>query len=49
MSILLVCAQVIAGDTEWGAFNRNLAEAVVLDCAHFIVAGFSCLLSYAVP
>ena len=30
---------MIAWDTEWGAVDRNQAEAVLLECAHFIVAG----------
>ena len=32
----------MACETEWRAVDRNIAEAVVLDCAHFIVA--SCIL-----
>ena len=30
----------MACDTEWRAVNKNLAEAVVYDCALFIVTGF---------
>ena len=37
MAILLGCAQVIARDTECRAVDKNLVEAVVLDCAIFIV------------
>ena len=40
IAILLVFARVIAWDTEWRAFDRKRAEAVVSDCAHFIVAIF---------
>ena len=40
--ILSVCAWVIAYETEWRAVDRNLEEAVVSDCARFIVA--SCVL-----
>ena len=29
---------MIAWDTEWGAVDRNQAEAVLSECAHFIVA-----------
>ena len=35
---LLVCAQMMACDTEWSTVNRNLVEAVVSDYACFIVA-----------
>ena len=35
--ILSVCALVIAWETEWRAVDRNLEEAVVSDCARFIV------------
>ena len=31
-------ARFMACDTEYRAVDRNLAEAVVSDCAHFIVA-----------
>ena len=41
-AILSVCARVIAWETEWRAVDRNLAGAVVSDCACFIVA--SCVL-----
>ena len=41
-AILSVWAQVIAWETEWKTVNRNLVEAVVSDCAHFIVT--SCVL-----
>ena len=33
-------ARVIAWDTEWRAVDKNIAEAVVSDCAQFIVASF---------
>ena len=35
--ILLVFAQVIAWDAEWRAVDRKRVEAVVSDCACFIV------------
>ena len=38
--ILLVCAQMMACDTEWRAVNRNIAEAVVFICACFIVTRY---------
>ena len=38
MDILLVFARVIAWDTDWREVDRKLAEAVVSDCARFIVA-----------
>ena len=38
IAILRLFAQVIAWDTEWRAVDRNRAEAVLLDCACFIVA-----------
>ena len=38
MAILLVFARMIAWDTEWRAVDRKRAEAVVLECARFIVA-----------
>ena len=41
MAILLGCAQDIARDTECRAVDKNLVEAVVLDCASFIIAIFS--------
>ena len=41
-AILSVCALVISWETEWRAVDRNLAEAVVSDCARFIVV--SCVL-----
>ena len=41
-AILLLWAQMMAYDTEWREFIRNLAETVVYDCALFIVA--SCVL-----
>ena len=40
--ILLVWVWMTACDTEWRAVDRNLAEAVVSECALFIVA--SCVL-----
>ena len=40
--ILSMFARVIAWETEWRAVDRNLAEAVVSDCAQFIV--MSCVL-----
>ena len=40
MAIFLVFARVIAWKTEWRAVDRNRAEAVVLDCARFIVVSF---------
>ena len=51
MAILLVFAQLIDWYTEWRAVDRKRAEAVVSDCAHFIVASLvlplilRCLLS----
>ena len=47
-AILSVFARFVAWETEWREIDRNLAEAVVSDCDCFIVASFSCLLSYAV-
>ena len=38
ISILLVFARVIAWDTEWMAVYIKQAEAVLSDCACFIVA-----------
>ena len=38
IAILRLFARVIAWDTEWRAVDRNRAEAVLLDCACFIVA-----------
>ena len=38
IAILLVFARVIAWDTEWRTVDRKLAEAVLSDCACFIVA-----------
>ena len=35
--ILLVCAQMLACDTECRAVDRNIVEAVVFICACFIV------------
>ena len=37
IDIFLVCAQIMACDTECREVNMNLAEAVVYDCALFIV------------
>ena len=37
-AVLLVCAQMMACDTEWRAVDRNLADDVVSDCAIFTVA-----------
>ena len=42
IDILLVCAQMIACNTEWRSFNRNLSEEVVLDVACFVVARCFC-------
>ena len=41
-AILSVRARVISWETEWRAVDRNLAEAVVSECARFIVV--SCVL-----
>ena len=38
IAILLVLARVIAWDTKWRAVDRNQAEAVLSECACFIVA-----------
>ena len=35
---------MIDWDTEWRAVDRNLAEAVLSDCAHLIVASLVLLL-----
>ena len=40
-AILLVCAQIIACDTEWRAVNRNQADVELSDCAILIVATYS--------
>ena len=42
-AILSVLAHVMACETEWREVDRNLAEAVVLECARFMVA--SCVLT----
>ena len=41
-AIFLMCAQMMACDNDWSAVDRNLAEAVVLDCACFIFASCVC-------
>ena len=38
IAIFLVFARVIAWDTEWRAVDRKQAEAVLSECARFIVA-----------
>ena len=38
MTMLLAFAHVVAWDSEWIAVNRKRVEAVVLECARFIVA-----------
>ena len=38
ISILFIFARVIAWDTEWRAVDRKRAEAVLSECARFIVA-----------
>ena len=38
IAILLVFTWVIAWETKWRVVNRNRAEAILLDCARFIVA-----------
>ena len=38
IDIFLVCAQIMACDTECREFDRNPLEAVVSDCYRFIVA-----------
>ena len=38
IAILRLFARVIAWDTEWREVDRNLAEAVLSDCARLIVA-----------
>ena len=37
-AILLGRAHIMTCDTDWRSVDRNLAEAVVSDCAIFIVA-----------
>ena len=37
-AILLGRAQIMTCDTDWRSVDRNLVEAVVSDCAIFIVA-----------
>ena len=37
-AILLVCARIMACDTEWRSVDRNLVEAVVSDWYRFIFA-----------
>ena len=37
-----MCARVITWETDWRVVDRNLVEAVVSECARFIVA--SCVL-----
>ena len=37
-SILFVCEQMMACETEWRPLDRNLVEAVLSDCACFTVA-----------
>ena len=39
-AILSVLAHVMACETEWREVDRNLAEAVVLECARFIFGSF---------
>ena len=36
--ILLVWERMMACDPDWRAFDRNISEAVVSDCAIFIVS-----------
>ena len=38
IAILSLFVLVIAWDTEWRAVDRNQYDAVLSDCAHFIVA-----------
>ena len=38
IAIVLVFSRVITWDTEWREVDRKRAEAVLLDCDHFIVA-----------
>ena len=47
IAILWLLALVIAWETEWSAVERNLAEAVVLDWARFIVASLVLPLIFA--